>query len=145
MLFCILVVHVALFLICLDLKKFLDESYDKTTKRQVEIEQKFLQSEKSVPCVKPPRKKKKLNAPKQKDATENCMADLAAQLQLDHFKQVGPDVFSCSVVFLGLLTGLPCPLVLVVLFLIESFYFREKFSLRSILLISSFLKTLFIV
>jgi len=47
-------------------------------KRQAEIEQKFLQSEQSVSCEKPPRKKKKLNAPKQKDATENCMAGLAA-------------------------------------------------------------------
>jgi len=73
----------------LDLKKFLDESYDKTVKRQVEIEQRFLQSEQSVSCLKPPRKKKKLNAPKQEDATQNCMAGLAAQLQLDHFKQVG--------------------------------------------------------
>jgi len=53
----------------LDLKKFLDESYDKTVKRQVEIEQRFLQSEQSVSCLKPPRKKKKLNAPKQEDAT----------------------------------------------------------------------------
>jgi len=73
----------------LDLKKFLDESYDKTAKKQVEIEQKFQQSEQSVSCLKPPRKKKKLNASKQKHATEHCMAGLAAQLQLDHFKQVG--------------------------------------------------------
>ena len=110
MFFFILVVHVclALFLLFLDLKKFLDESYDKTAKRQVEIEQKFLQSEKSVPCVKPPKKKKKLNAPKQKDATKNSMAGLAAQLQLDHFKQVGPQicfVFSCPSRFAD---WLPC-------------------------------------
>lgn len=73
----------------LDLKKFLDESYDKIVKRQVDIEQRFLQSEQRVSCLKPPRKKKKLNAPKQKDAkSENCIERLAAQLQLDHFKQV---------------------------------------------------------
>ena len=64
----------------LDLKKSLDESYDKTAKRQTFLEQKFLQSEQSASCSKPPRKKKL-----QKDATENCMAGLAAQLQFDHF------------------------------------------------------------
>ena len=79
-------VHSALFLMFLDLKKFIEESYDKTVKRQVDIEQRFLQSEQSVSCLKPSIKKKKLNAPKQKDATENCMAGLTAQLQLD---QVG--------------------------------------------------------
>ena len=73
----------------LDLKKFLEECYDKIAKKQVEIEQEFLQSEQSVSCVKPPRKKKKPNAPRQKDATKDCMARFAAQLQLNHFKQVG--------------------------------------------------------
>ena len=45
-----------------------------------------LQSEQSASCSKPPRKKK-LNAPKQKDATENCMAGLAAQIQFDRFRK----------------------------------------------------------
>ena len=73
----------------LDLKRFLEEASDITSKRQVEIVQKFPQSEQSVSCAEPPKKKKKPNAPKQKTATEDCMAGLAAQLQLDHFKQVG--------------------------------------------------------
>jgi len=48
--------------------------------------------------LKPPRKKKKLNASKQKHATEHCMAGLAAQLQLDHFKQVFLDWNDLSLV-----------------------------------------------
>ena len=67
----------------LDFKKFLDESYDKTTKRQKFLEQ---VSTKWAECILfEASQKEKLNAPKQKDATENCMSGLAAQLQFDHF------------------------------------------------------------
>lgn len=84
-----------LLLMFLDLKKFLDDCYDKTAQTQADIEQKFLESEQlSVSCSKPPKKKKKLNSSKQGDMA-HAMASLAAQLQLNHFKQVS---ISCYIV-----------------------------------------------
>jgi len=96
-----LIVHVrsALFLMFLDLKKFLDESNDKTAKRQVEIEQKFLQSEQSVSCLKPPRKKKKLNAQSKKMQLRIVWHDWQHNYSRIIFNRL-VHVFSCSVVFL---------------------------------------------
>lgn len=76
--------------IILDLKKFLEEKFENSAAIQIEVEQKFLKCEESeVSCSKPPlKKKKKLCASKRKDMTEKCVAHLAAQLQVEHFKQV---------------------------------------------------------
>lgn len=54
-----------------------------------QIEEKFLEFEHSGSCSKPPKKKRKLNSSKKKGvSSQDPMATLAAQLQVDHFRQV---------------------------------------------------------
>lgn len=67
---------------------FLVGHYDTTIRAQKEIEKTFLESEQSLSCPKPPKKKRKLTATKKKDVAQNAMTTLAAQLQVDHYRKV---------------------------------------------------------
>ena len=75
-------------------KRFLEDCYSREENIQSEIEQKFLEIQERTSCPKPPKKKKKLNSSqKQKNRLEHdAMVTLAAQLQVDHFRQVSQSV-----------------------------------------------------
>ena len=75
------------------LKRFLEDCYGREENIQSEIEQNFLEIEQHTSCSKPPKKKKKLNSSQKKNRLEHdAMVTLAAQLQVDHFRQVSQSV-----------------------------------------------------
>ena len=71
-----------------ELNVFLTECHAKVTTLQSAKEETFMQSEQSH-AFEPPAKKKKRKSKKHDiKSPQHAMANLAAQLQLDHFRQV---------------------------------------------------------
>ena len=85
---------IVLFIYFSVLKRFLEDCYSREENIQSEIEQNFLEIEQRISSSKLQKKKKKLNSSqKKKNRLEHdVMVTLAAQLQVDHFRQVGQSI-----------------------------------------------------